>query len=173
MQAPKRQCNKRPKIYSWNYILVEWLNLIYQIHLGLQLVSLVPLVFFLFFLFFAIKRTILWCVHDNFDLLGTFGSVHRLQLCNQPIHLPPLQFKFTKSTDDHQVCQITFRVSDNISDQKLHTPGNLIVTKKWREFYFRNCCPMAICKTGNNISRWSTVQNLQMSTLICQISDNF
>ena len=131
-----------------------------------------------------------------FDTSGTFGSVHRLQLCNQPIHLPPLQFKFTKSTDDHQVCQITFHVSDNISDQKLHLFGVFTVTKKWREINYRNCCPMAICKTGNNISRWSTVQNLyvlmcwfwysvffflqnkcfkrenlSISTAICQISD--
>ena len=65
-----------------------------------------------------------------FDTSGTFGSVHCLQLRNQPIHLPSLQFKFTKSTDDHQACQITFRISANISDQKLHLSGVFTVTEK-------------------------------------------
>ena len=40
---------------------------------------------------------------------GSLGALHRLQLCDQPFHISPLQLKFSKSTDDHQVFQITFR----------------------------------------------------------------
>ena len=34
---------------------------------------------------------------------AVIGSLHCLQLGHQPVHLPPLQFQLTESTEDHQV----------------------------------------------------------------------
>ena len=85
----------------------------------------------------------------SISILGSLGALHRLQLCNQPVHISPLQLKLTKSTDHHQVFQISLSKTCILSEQN-HKHKS---THQQIENILRNCCPMAICKTGNTISR--------------------
>ena len=88
---------------------------------------------------------------------------------------------FSSSIQLHQEHRQSPGISNYIPRFCQYLSGISYCTQEMKQqINFRNCCPMAICKTGNNISRCSSVQNIsfwqtlnsdKMST--CQLQMQF